>query len=261
MGGNMFAESIERDLRSTTSSSMAGNAGAVELEKLAEIGGMASSISHDIRHWLTIIYANIEFLQNPHLLNVAKQEILVDLQEAVTLMVGLTDSLLQFARTGRGCPPSRTTISRIIDRAIHDVRKHPDVRSIPIVTKSRVGTDVIVDVPRLERAVYNLILNACQAALYSEYEPNVCISLLEEQGQIFVKVIDNGPGVPDCIRDTLFRPFVTKNKHNGTGLGLALALDTAKAHGGAVFLEESARGRTVFTLWLPVERPSDPALN
>jgi signal transduction histidine kinase len=248
----MFAESIERDLRSTRFPSVDGQAGLLELQKMAAIGAMASSISHDMRHWLSIICANIEFLENPHLPKVAKHEILVDLQEAVTLMVGLTDSLLQFTRTGRGCPPSRTTISRIIESAIHAVRKHPDVRSISIVTKAHVATEVVVDVPRLERAVYNLILNACQAAIYSEHEPNVCIYVSEDEGQIFVKIVDNGPGVPDCIRDTLFKPFVTKNKHNGTGLGLALALDIANAHGGAIFLEESAPGKTVFTLRLPV---------
>lgn len=256
----MFAESFERDLRPTRLSSGDGQTG-IELKKMAAIGGMASSISHDMRHWLSIIYANIELLRDTNLPNVAKHEILVDLQEAITLMVDLTDSLLQFARTGREHPPSRTTIARIIESAIHTVKKHPDVRSISIATKGGVSTDVVVDVPRLERAFYNLILNACQAAIYSDHQPNVCIYLLEEEEQIFVKIVDNGPGVPACIRETLFKPFVSKDKRNGTGLGLALALETAKAHGGSIYIEESARGRTVFTLRLPIEMPIDLTLN
>jgi signal transduction histidine kinase len=116
---------------------------------------------------------------------------------------------------------------------------------------------VVVDVPRLERALYNLILNACQAAIHSDCEPRVDLYLSEERGRIFVKIVDNGPGVPDCIRETLFDPFVTKNKRNGTGLGLALVSDTAKAHGGSIYVEESVRGRTVFTLTFPAERPDD----
>ena len=84
-----------------------------------------------MRHWLSIIYANIELLRDTNLPNAAKHEILVDLQEAITLMVGLTDSLLQFARTGREHPPSRTTIARIIESAIHTVKKHEILGILP----------------------------------------------------------------------------------------------------------------------------------
>jgi signal transduction histidine kinase len=251
----MSAESIVGDLSSTRSSSRDKQRGTLELEKMAAIGRMASSISHDMRHSLSIIYANIEFLQRTNLPSAARQDILVDLQEAVTLMVGQTDSLLQFARTGTERPPSRTTTSHIIESAISAVKKHPDVRSISIATRARAAIEVVVDAPRLERALYNLILNACQAAIFSDHEPSVFIYLSEEEGRIFVKVVDNGPGIPHCIRETLFDPFVTKNKHNGTGLGLALASDTIKAHGGSIYVEESVRGRTVFTLTFPAERP------
>jgi AraC-like DNA-binding protein/anti-sigma regulatory factor (Ser/Thr protein kinase) len=179
------------------------------------------------------------------------------LQEAVTFMVRQTDSLLQFARTGQERPPSRTALSQIIESAICAVKKHLDVRSMSIATRTRTAIEVVVDAPSLERAVYNLILNACQAAMDSDHKPSVNIYLSEERGRIFVKIVDNGPGIPDCIRETLFDPFVTKNKHNGTGLGLALASDTAKAHGGSIYVEESVRGRTVFTLTFPGERPGD----
>jgi signal transduction histidine kinase len=86
---------------------------------------------------------------------------------------------------------------------------------------------------------------------------SVNLYLSEVRGRNFVKIVDNGFGIPDCIRETLFEPFVTKNKHNGAGLGLALVSDTAKAHGGSIYVEESVRGRTLFTLTLPGERPGD----
>jgi signal transduction histidine kinase len=251
----MFAESIVGDVGSKRSSRRNRQRGMLELRKMAAIGRMASSISHDMRHSLSIMYANIEFLQHTNLPSAAKQEILVDLQEAVTFMVRQTDSLLQFARTGQERPPSRTALSQIIESAICAVKKHPDVRSISIAARTRTAIEVVVDAPSLERAVYNLILNACQAAMDSDHKPSVNIYLSEERGRIFVKIVDNGPGIPDCIRETLFDPFVTKNKHNG--LGLALASDTAKAHGGSIYVEESVRGRTVFTLTFPGERPGD----
>jgi signal transduction histidine kinase len=126
----MSAELIVGDLSSTRSSNRDKQRKMLELEKMAAIGRMASSISHDMRHSLSIIYANIEFLQSTNLPSAAKQEILVDLEEAVTLMARQTDSLLQFARTGQERPPSRTTISHIMESAIIAVKKHPDVRGI-----------------------------------------------------------------------------------------------------------------------------------
>ena len=253
----MFAESIVGDVGSKRPSRRNRQRGMLELRKMAAIGRMASSISHDMRHSLSIIYANIEFLQHANLPSAAKQEILVDLQEAVTFMVRQTDSLLQFARTGQERPRSRTALSQIIESAICAAKKHPDVRTMSIAARTRTAIEVVVDAPSLERAVYNLILNACQAAMDSDHKPSVNIYLSEERGRIFVKIVDNGPGIPDCIRETLFDPFVTKNKRNGTGLGLAFAADTAKAHGGSIYVEESVRGRTVFTLTFPGERPGD----
>ena len=253
----MFAESIVGDVGSKRFSRRNRQRGMLELRKMAAIGRMASSISHDMRHSLSIIYANIEFLQHANLPSAAKQEILVDLQEAVTFMVRQTDSLLQFARTGQERPRSRTALSQIIESAICAAKKHPDVRTMSIAARTRTAIEVVVDAPSLERAVHNLILNACQAAMDSDHKPSVNICLSEERGRIFVKIVDNGPGIPDCIRETLFNPFVTKNKRNGTGLGLALASDTAKAHGGSIYVEESVRGRTVFTLTFPGERPGD----
>jgi signal transduction histidine kinase len=150
----MFAESIVGDVGSKRSSRRNRQRGMLELRKMAAIGRMASSISHDMRHSLSINYANIEFLQHTNLPSAAKQESLVDLQEAVTFMVRQTDSLLQFARTGQERrPPSRTALSQIIDSAICAVKKHPDVRSISIAARTRTAIEVVVDAPSLERAV------------------------------------------------------------------------------------------------------------
>src|SRR5260370_35851373 len=129
-----------------------------------------------MRHSLSIIYANIEFLQHTSLPSAAKQEILVDLQEAVTFMVRQTDSLFQFARTGQERPPSRTALSQIFESAICAVKQHPDVRSISIAARTQTAIEVVVDAPSLERAVYNLILNAYKAHTDSDHKPSINVS-------------------------------------------------------------------------------------
>jgi signal transduction histidine kinase len=99
-----------------------------------------------------------------------------------------------------------------------------------------------------------LLLNACQAATRSAQVPEVKIHLTEVNEQIYVTILDNGPGIPASVRRTLFDPFVTAGKPNGTGLGLTLARRIAEEHGGSVCLKESNPERTVFTLCLTKNR-------
>jgi signal transduction histidine kinase len=80
--------------------------------------------------------------------------------------------------------------------------------------------------------------------------PEVTVHLTEVDESICVTILDNGPGIPAAVRRTLFDPFVTAGKPNGTGLGLTLARRIAEEHGGSVCLEESNPERTVFTLSL-----------
>jgi signal transduction histidine kinase len=87
--------------------------------------------------------------------------------------------------------------------------------------------------------------------------PEVKVHLTEIDERIFVTILDNGPGLPVSVRKTLFDPFVTAGKPNGTGLGLALAHRIAEQHGGTVCLEDANREMTVFTLSLTKGRLVD----
>jgi signal transduction histidine kinase len=111
-----------------------------------------------------------------------------------------------------------------------------------------------IDAKNLESAIYNLLLNACQAASGSVGVPEVQIHLAEVDERIYVTILDNGAGIPASVRGTLFDPFVTAGKAKGTGLGLTLARRITEEHGGSVCLEESKREWTVFTLSLPKDR-------
>ena len=84
--------------------------------------------------------------------------------------------------------------------------------------------------------------------------PEVQVCLGEVDERIYVTISDNGPGIPAPVRRTLFDPFVTAGKPNGTGLGLTLARRIAEEHGGSVRLVESNAGRTVFTMSLTKNR-------
>jgi signal transduction histidine kinase len=115
-------------------------------------------------------------------------------------------------------------------------------------------TEADIDAMNLQSAIYNLLLNACQAATCSTRAPKVKVDLTEDDERIYVTILDNGPGITASVQRTLFDPYVTAGKSNGTGLGLTLALRIAEEHGGSVCLEESNPKGTVFTLTLTKNR-------
>src|SRR5580704_4086638 len=229
----------------------------LESEQLATIGRMASSISHDLRHSLAAIVANSEFLCDSRLTSAQREELYQEVRTGVNLMTDLIDSLLEFARTRESLNPSESSVSDVIQRAVQAVRLHPrhHNRSIHVLCHGPVSG--WFDARRLERALYNLLLNACEAA--PPLGGKVEVTAGEVAGSIIIAVADNGPGIADSIRDRLFHPFVSHGKENGTGLGLAVVLKIVQDHGGEIVMERTGpvgdQGLTVFRIVLPARLP------
>ncbi|HEY2471521.1 MAG TPA: HAMP domain-containing sensor histidine kinase [Terracidiphilus sp.] len=231
-----------------------GQSRLVQADSISAIGMMACSISHDMRHSLSAIYANAEFLERHDICARMRADLLLEIREAVLAMTHRLDSLLQFGRSGRNNPLVHERVSLVVEKAIAAVKVHPDGRHVPITVGMFPPVEADINVTNLESAVYNLLLNACQAATCSTHIPEVKVQLAEVDERIYVTILDNGPGIPAPIRTTLFDPFVTAGKPDGTGLGLALARRVAEEHGGSVFLEDSNREGTAFTLSLTRNR-------
>jgi signal transduction histidine kinase len=221
---------------------------------MSVIGSMACSISHDMRHSLSAIYANAEFLERYDLCASERADLVLEIQEAVLAMTERLDSLLQFGSSGRKNPLVHERVSLVVERAVAAVKFHPEGRNVPITVGRLPPAEADIDARNLESAIYNLLLNACQAATRSTDVPEVQVHLTEVDERIYITILDNGPGIPASVRRTLFDPFVTAGKPNGTGLGLTLARRIAEEHGGSVCLEESIRESTVFTLSLTKRR-------
>ena len=79
----------------------------------------------------------------------------------------------------------------------------------------------------------------------------VTLTLLEEEQALRIQIADNGPGVPETIRQKIFLPFVSEGRESGVGLGLTLAQQIAQEHGGRIELGETAEHYTSFTIVLP----------
>jgi len=226
----------------------------LESDRLATIGRMASSVSHDLRHHLSTIYANAEFMSLARAGEEERVELLLEVKEGVQGMTDLIESLLLFSQTGQTLQVQQEAISQLVERTIQSVRRHPEGREVNIVSENPpsklVSSEIWVDGPKLSRALYNLLLNACQAAKSGTAPPVVTISITEVPEKICIAITDSGRGVPSSIRDRLFQPFVSAGKVNGTGLGLAVAQHIVQEHGGRIKLEQSISGNTVFSIFL-----------
>ncbi|MGO8795628.1 MAG: ATP-binding protein [Candidatus Sulfotelmatobacter sp.] len=225
----------------------------LESEQLATIGRMASSISHDLRHALAAVVANSEFLCDGRLTSAQREELYQEVRTGVNQMTDLIDSLLEFARTRESLNPTYTSVVESVNRAMQAVRLHPRHQGTHIEVRSNGPALAWFDARKLERALYNLLLNACEAAPSSEGRVQVTV---ERKGfAVTIAVADNGPGIAEAIRDKLFHPFVSFGKENGTGLGLTVVQKIVHDHGGEVLQERSGDGRTIFRITLPGRAP------
>jgi signal transduction histidine kinase len=228
----------------------------LEAERLATIGRMASSISHDLRHSLAAVVANAEFLSEARLDTHQREELYREVRLAVDQMTEMLESLLEFSRTSDTLRPSYGTLQEPLERALQTLRSNPEFGRVSVVVSCAPGCEGWFDFRRLERAFQNLLLNAFEAV--SHENGKIQATLRRHDDTIEVRVEDNGPGIPVDIRGQLFEPFVSSGKHYGTGLGLTVVQKIVEDHGGSIRVEETSASGTVFLLSLPLTARHKP---
>jgi len=230
----------------------------IDSERLATIGRMASSISHDLRHHLSAIIANAEFLSDERRKTSEREELYEEIQIAVHQMNELIDSLLEFSRTRESLRLSPSHPEQAIRSAIQTIRFRPEFRNIRIEMGSQQTSGGNYDIRKLERVFHNLLLNACEAVSATTGQINV--DLCENQSEIEIRVSDNGRGIPAHLQQRVFEPFFTQGKANGTGLGLTAAQKIIEDHGGDLRLESSSSKGSTFVVVLPL-CPKEPKVS
>ncbi|PYX96956.1 MAG: two-component sensor histidine kinase, partial [Acidobacteria bacterium] len=222
----------------------------IDSERLATIGRMASSISHDLRHHLSAIIANAEFLSDDRRRSSEREELYLEIQTAVHQMNELIDSLLEFSRTRESLRLNPSHPEQAVRSAINTIRMRSEFRDISIEMGANGTSEGAYDIRKLERVFHNLLLNACEAV--SPSTGKISVDLLENRNNIEIRVTDNGRGIPDYLQHRIFEPFFTQGKANGTGLGLTVAQKIVEDHSGDLLLESSSAKGTTFLVMLPL---------
>ena len=153
------------------------------------------------------------------------------------------------------------------DLAYHAIRAENTDFNITMETDLADDVGMVEVVPQdMSRAFLNILTNACQAieekraSAGGDYDPVLAISSRRADDTVLFCIRDNGPGIPDELRQRMFEPFVTtKDTGKGTGLGLSLTADIIARHGGAIEVDSEVGTFTEFRIRLPLEPTREPA--
>jgi signal transduction histidine kinase len=222
----------------------------LQADRLATIGRMASSISHDLRHPLTTVLAYAELLSEGELDHEQRAEMYQQIRSSVNNMAELISSLLEFSKAQEALQLAYGDCVETLQDTIRAVRLRPEFRRIELTLVHEGPTQGWFDFAKLDRVFSNLLRNACEAVTADS--GRVRVVARGSHSRVEISVSDNGSGIPEKIRDEIFQPFVTFGKADGTGLGLAVVQKIVLDHGGEVGVESTSSQGTTFKLSLPV---------
>jgi signal transduction histidine kinase len=220
-------------------------------ERLATVGRMASSISHDLRHPLTTILAYAEFQSEGNLDDSQRKAMYEEIRASVDRMAELISSLLEFSKGQEALQLTYGDLVDALERTLAAVRLHHEFKGIRMTLEHNGETHGWFDFKKLDRAFQNLLQNACEAAPPESGKVQMTAQKVDDH--IEISVTDNGPGIPDSFRENLFQPFRTFGKEGGTGLGLAVVQKVVRDHGGEVQVEATGATGTTFKVVLPLK--------
>ena len=145
-------------------------------------------------------------------------------------------------------------LSEFLSDVVRNFEQDHHTRGIELSTDFGWDGTLVMDQDRIERVVENVVRNAIQAIQGSNSTGKVELKTCAKQdnGMMMLSIQDNGPGIPDEVREHLFEPFFTHGKKEGTGLGLAVAARVIEEHGGKIHVGSELGKGTTFDICLPI---------
>jgi signal transduction histidine kinase len=212
--------------------------------RLAAVGTAVAKISHDLRNILSSALLVADRLQETS--DPVAQRAARTLIPAVERAAQLVSRTVDFAREG---PPPITRSAVVVSELIDDAAQILRPEDTGVRIENLVSDDLVLALDRdhIYRVLVNLMRNAVEAGA-----DRLTLWVDRKSGVSRMWVADNGPGLPLRVQDNLFKPFTGSGRHGGTGLGLTIARDLIRAHGGDLTLSQTGPLGTVFLMELAV---------
>ncbi len=221
----------------------------IQSEKLAEVGRMSAGIAHEINNPLSVISYACELLLAEDGYNADQQELLERIDTEVERLMSLTSELLSYSGSQEGrkkLTNLNDTIANILKLLRYEINKTQttathELSPLPLAN---------IDNNRFKQIFINLILNAIQAMGHGG---TIRITTGYAKGDgIYIRFFDNGPGIPEKLKEQIFEPFFTARKDGtGTGLGLYLCRKIVAEYEGHLKVTAAPDRGSCFEIFLP----------
>jgi signal transduction histidine kinase len=221
-------------------------------ERLTTIGQLLSGVVHDLRGPMTVISGYARYLRD-ELEPSRREEQSGAILRQVEAINAMAREILAFARGEENLLVRKVYLKPFFSELAETLRVELEGSGIELGLEVEDRGTAWFDQHKIRRAVHNLVRNAVQAIGPDTGKITLGVSRRESDHALVLTCKDDGPGVPDEIRERIFESFTSHGKPEGTGLGLAIVQKVAADHGGTVDVR-SRPGETVFTLTLPQER-------
>ena len=200
---------------------------------------MLAGVSHDLRTPLTRMKLQLAMLP--------ENNYAAGLRGDVSEMEKMVDGYLAFARGEGSEVPEQVSLQQILEEVVEDARRN----GADVALENGIGVQITVRPHAIKRALTNLIDNA------SRHSYEVYVSAIRKGEVVEITVDDDGPGIPKAQRESVFKPFFRIDQSRnvetgGVGLGLTIARDVVRNHGGDLVLGESAAGGLRALIRLPI---------
>lgn len=219
-------------------------------ERLAQLGGAVAKVSHDLRNIMTsaqLFTDRIGGSDDPLVQRLAPK-----LVNAITRAVNLCETTLAFGRVDEPAPAlSRVNLSRIVEDVIDSERLAAGDYPLSFAEDIPATMTLRADGEQLYRVIFNLVRNARQAIMATGEAGEIGLRADEDELVWRLTVSDTGPGMPRKAQEHLFQPFQGGVRKGGAGLGLVIAADLIRGHGGRLELQETGPQGTTFVIQLP----------
>ena len=209
------------------------------LRQISQRTDMLTGVSHDLRTPLTRMRLQLEMTEN--------RDGISELKQDITEMEIMLDGYLAFARGEGDEKPKIVNLLKLIKSVVAPIKRRK--KNIKVSSDSLLNVEVAPS--NFSRALTNLIENSVR------YANNVSIQAVRSKTSIELSIDDDGPGIPEEQRENVFRPFyrieISRNlETGGVGLGMAIARDIVRGHGGDIILTNSTLGGVRVIINLPI---------
>jgi signal transduction histidine kinase len=218
-------------------------------QRLASVGQLASTIIHDFRNPFSIIRGVAELLGDRAPAQEKIKEYCSTIIRQVDRCNSMAKEILEFTRGNRKLELVETDIETFFAEVAKDLQLESKGLEVSFHKRFECTGSMKVDGEKLRRVIFNIINNTFDALTSGQ---SLTLITKKIDGKFFeIRMEDNGPGIPEAIRQTLFEPFVTHGKKGGTGLGLYIAKSIVEDLGGIIRHEATIPTGATFIIKLP----------